>query len=112
MVAVQATKTPSDIEGDLSPEEVRWEYIKMGGRACNGQSQAGQQINQVIAAHMQKLEQVSVSLPEHFRSLFSLFFTTRELSISLAPTNVSACVCVCVSLCVRAHAWMCVMVCC
>ena len=97
---LQATKTPSDIEGDLSPEEVRWEYIKVGGRACNGQSQAGQQINQVIAAHMQKLEQVSVSLSILIR----------------ANKRVCLCVCVraraCVHLRVCAHAKICVMVCC
>ena len=88
MVAVQATKTPSDIEGDLSPEEVRWEYVKMGGRACNGQSQAAQQINQVIAAHMQKLEQVSVSLSILIRA------------------NKRVCLCVCV--CARVRACICV----
>mmetsp|Transcript_41522 Transcript_41522/g.130842 ORF Transcript_41522/g.130842 Transcript_41522/m.130842 type:complete len:441 (+) Transcript_41522:64-1386(+) len=48
---------PCDVDGDVSPEEVRWEYIKVGGRGCDGNSSAASNVNQAIMQHMSLLGQ-------------------------------------------------------
>jgi len=49
------TSAPCDVEGDMSPEEVRWEYLKSGGAGCGGSSQAAQAVNGAIMSHVQAL---------------------------------------------------------